>query len=614
MRHLWTALACVVIGLAARQQAPPVFHTSTQFVAVDVVVTGKDDAPVTDLTKDDFEITENGAPQKISDFAFVSVPLNDRIVDADAPALPPADVASNATSERTSRAIVVVVDDTALTEAVTKQDPPSAELFVELKKILASFLSSLTTDDQVAIVWQSRSDLSQDFTNDIPRLIASVNSRRTAMGLTAIGPTWRGPTFSLKYAVAALAGSPYARRAIVFLGTRACDPASMGTDMEAQECQDLYKRARQADVPIYTLDPRVLPPSPATDQFAELAINTGGLSFTNLSNPVKAMQQILTENGSFYTLGFYPEPLVSDGKYHDIHVTVKRPGVRVRSRDRYLADTAVKPASTPNRDMTAALSAGLDDPGLPVRVSVTPLSPSARLTRSLVTIEVKYPLPDGPSGDIRQLDDELRLGILALSPDAKIKASLQRPIRFTGKWRPDAHGVFVMNDVIDLPAEELIMRVGVTSKALGKTGTAHLSVKVPNYLDNALQLSPIVVGATSTTSDAVTALDFIRALVPFQPTTSRAFAPSDTLRVFARAYWRAADTVADSTLTIAGPSSVPPRHLMLKGTVPSLGRREAVLDTEVPLAGLTPGSYVLHIESRIAKGKPSIRELPFDVK
>jgi hypothetical protein len=226
-------------------------------------------------------------------------------------------------------------------------------------------------------------------------------------------------------------------------------------------------------------------------------------------------------------------------------------------------------------------------------------------------VEVNYPLPDG---DVRQVDDELRLGILALSPNAKIKASLQRPIRFTGKWRPDAHGAFVMNDIIELPAEQLIMRVGVTSNALGKTGTAHLTIDVPNYLDNALQLSPVVIGSNGATSDASTALDTIRALVPFQPTTSRVFATSETLRVFARAYWRASDLTAETTLTVTGPNGSSPRQWTLKGDVPAPGRRQAVLDTELPLEGLTPGAYVLHVETHLAKGKPAIRDLPFTIK
>jgi VWFA-related protein len=633
MRHLGTALACVVVGLvadailpagrlAARQQTPPVFRTATQFVAVDVVVTGKGDAPVTDLTRDDFEIRENGKPQKITNFAFVSIPIGERAVDLDGTPQPLGDVASNTTSASTSRAIVIVVDDGSLTNKMFDPYFPT-EVMTATKKALAEFLKTLSSDDQVAIVWQSRSDLSQDFTNDIPRLIRSVNNRKAAMGLPPIGPQWRARTESLKFAVAALAGSHYARRAIVFVGAAACNPgAAVGrADMpvlasdglfEVQECQDLIKRAKQADVPIYTLDPRVNPPD-ANDTLNELAINTGGRAFTRQSNPLSAVNQIVLENGSFYSLGYYPDPVVNDGKYHDFKVTVKRPGVTVRSRDRYLADTAARPASTANRDMTAELGAGLDDPGLPVRVSITPLSPTARATRSLVTVELAYPLPDG---DVRQLDDELRLGILALSPDAKVKASLQRPIRFTGQWRPDAHGTFVMNEIIELPAERLTVRVGVTSKALAKTGTAHMTIDVPNYGDNALQISPLLIGSSSMAKNTAvaTGLDTIRTLVPFQPTTTRAFSRPETLRVFARAYWRASDTTADATVAIVGLNAPPPRQITLKGEVPAPGRRQAVLDTEVPLTGLAPGSYVLHVETRLAKGKAAVRDVPFDVR
>lgn len=632
MRHVRTAhiavLANLVIALAvlthrvaAQQRTTPVFRSATQFVSVDVVATGKNDAPVTDLTKDDFEITENGKAQKITDFAFVSIPPGNRPVDVDAPPQPPSDVASNASTARSSRAIVIVVDDGSLTSRMLSLEP--SEVMTATKNALAKFLQTLTSDDQVAIVWQSRSDLSQDFTNDIPRLIRSVNNRKAAMGLPPLGPPWRARVESLKFAVGALAGSHQARRAIVFVGADACSPGVLvgsadepvlasGGGFEAQECQDLIKKAKQADVPIYTLDPRVNPPDEGS--LHALAIGTGGRAFTRQSNPIQAVVQIVTENGSFYTLGYYPEPIVSDGKYHEFKVTVKRPGVTVRSRDRYLADAATKPPSTPNREMTAALGAGLDDPSLPIRVSVTPLVPGNRVTRTLVTVELTYPLPDG---DSRKLDDELRLGILALTPDAKIKSSLQRPITFTGAWKPSAKGVLVMSDIIDLPTEQLTVRVGVTSRALGKTGTTHVPVDVPNYLDNDLQLSPIVLGLDNNdgnTSDAATSLESIRALVPFQPTTARSFSATETIRVFSRAYWRANDMSADVTMTITGPSPSSARHTTIAGEVPALGRRQGALDVRIPLTGLAPGAYVLRIDSHLTKGKPASRALPFTVR
>ncbi len=57
------------------QQAPstdrPKFGTSTAAVVVDVIVRDKKGHPVVDLTKDDFEVFENGTVQKVIDFERV---------------------------------------------------------------------------------------------------------------------------------------------------------------------------------------------------------------------------------------------------------------------------------------------------------------------------------------------------------------------------------------------------------------------------------------------------------------------------------------------------------------------------------------------------------------
>lgn len=603
----------IAAALAAAQQ--PVFRTSTQYVTVDVVVTGKGDVPVTDLKKEDFEITENGKPQTVADFSFVSIPVAHRTIDVDAPPQPPSDVASNGESARASRAIVILVDDPSLSAVMFCLDCP--DVMIALKKALTRFLQSLSPDDQVALVWQSRSDISQDFTNDIPRLIASVNSRQKAMGLTAIGPPWRPSTFSLKHAVAALAGSHFARRAIVYVGVSICDPAAAtSVDNQDVECRDLYRQAREADVPIYALDPRVLPPlePKKADTMAELAINTGGLHFLNQSNPLGAVDKIVTDNGSFYTLGFYPEPLVSDGKYHEIKVNVKRDGVRVRSRERYLADSATKSASTLTRDMTSALGAGLDDPSLPMRVSAAPLSDAARgLVRTLVTIEMTYPQKN--DSDLT-FDDELRVGILALSTDAKVKASFQRPISVKGKWKPAASGTFVINETIDLPPGQLALRVGVTSKLLGRTGTAHLPIVVPDFRSVELRVSPIVLGVVGNLpdADAVMGLDHVRALVPFQPTTSRTFTAADSLRVFMTGAWRSEPTSLNIEISIKGGAAPRIQTLTVPASVNQPGGRQARVDQIVSLRDLPPGAYVLAVSARAGKDRPVTRELPFVIR
>jgi hypothetical protein len=371
----------------------------------------------------------------------------------------------------------------------------------------------------------------------------------------------------------------------------------------------LYERARKANVPIYALDPRVLPPT-ADSTLAELAINTGGRHFMRQSNPLGAVDQIVIENGAFYTLGFYPEPMLRDGKYHQLDVTVKRPGMRVRSRDRYLADMESPPPSTPKRDMTKALGSGLDDPSLPIRAFIAPLAPALPpalrgTTQTLVTLELTYPVPKERAA----LQDELRVGILAISPDAMIKASFQRPITLTGAWKPTASGTFVLNETIALPSDALTMRVGITSRALGRTGTAHVSIDVPDYRKRDLQLSPLVVGSARQPLDAAMGLDALRGLVPFQPTTSRAFVNSDRLRVFALVY--AGSTAATFTAELRLDDKTLPSET-LAARSPTLGRREATLDRFVPLDGLVPGSHTLTVTVTDGKQKAQ-RAIPFEV-
>ena len=614
MRKL--AVLLTLIGgvvLTAQQQQPPVFRSTTQYVSVDAVVTDRQDQPVTNLAKDDFEIRENGVQQRIADFAYVSVPVGTRTVDVDAPPGPPSDVGSNAVLPRTSRAIVVFVDNSSLSTSMQQLDSP--EVLVAVKQALTTFVRTLSPDDQVAIVWQSRSDLSTDFTNDTERLVAAINSRREVIGLTPIGPPWRDRVTSLKFAVAALASSSYARRAIVFVGTRACNPTEDRTSFEGAECRDLYEKARNANVPIYALDPRVNPPR-GDDTLADLAVNTGGRHFMQQSRPTWAVEQIMIDNGSFYTLGFYPEPLITDGKYHRIEVTVKRPGLRVRSRDRYLADTATPERSTPNRDMTKALSAGLDDPSIPLRVFVAPLAlttaPALRgRARTLVTLELGYPVPR--AGESTVLDDELRLGILALTPDAKVKASFQQPISFTGKWKPTARGTFVINEAIDLPPGQLTLRVGITSRALRRTGTTHIEVEVPNYRKTDLQLTPIVLGVADVSQglDAAIGLDRIRSLVPFQPTTQRTFTPTDRIRVFTWAYWGSPETSLTTEIRlddrVVSQPSIPARTA-------ADGKRNAPIDLMVPLTGLAPGRHIVTLTASTRPNHSARRQVAVEVR
>jgi hypothetical protein len=339
---------------------------------------------------------------------------------------------------------------------------------------------------------------------------------------------------------------------------------------------------------------------------------TGGRAFTRLSDPLRAVQSIMVDNGSYYLLGFYPNPFVNDGKFHDVTVKVKRRGLRVRARAGYTSGDDKRPRpSTATRDMTASLGAGIDDPSLPIRAVIAPIADAPDGTRAVVSIEVSYPRPEDAR---RALDDELRMGVLAVTPDAKIKSSFQRPSTFKGTWQPEARGVLVLDDVIDLPRKPLSLRIGVTSRALAKTGTTHITVSVPDFRHNDLQLSSLILGSSRTAADVISGFDFIRSLVPFQPTTSRTFARTDTLRVFAKAFWKSQDEAVTAAVTLNGDSPGVAKAFTLPGTLEKDGHRRATLDTTLSLNDLSPGSYLLRVDVHSPKQKPAVREIPIEVK
>src|SRR5689334_17221375 len=51
----------------------PIFRTGINFVRVDVIVSDRNGNPVGDLKPEDFEVTEQGKPQKIETFKLVSL-------------------------------------------------------------------------------------------------------------------------------------------------------------------------------------------------------------------------------------------------------------------------------------------------------------------------------------------------------------------------------------------------------------------------------------------------------------------------------------------------------------------------------------------------------------
>ena len=129
-------------------------------------------------------------------------------------------------------------------------------------------------------------------------------------------------------------------------------------DME-QLLRDVYDEANKNNVAIYTVDPRGLAVSEfdvsdgnvdpgtdrqylnqTTDTLRTLAVESDGRAIVNRNDLVGGMKQIVRDVSAYYLIGYSSTIAPSDGKFHDIKVKVKRPGVQVRARKGYWALTA----------------------------------------------------------------------------------------------------------------------------------------------------------------------------------------------------------------------------------------------------------------------------------
>jgi hypothetical protein len=203
--------------------------------------------------------------------------------------------------------------------------------------------------------------------------------------------------------------------------------------------------------------------------------------------------------------------------------------------------------------------------------------------------------------------------VLALDNAGQVKARSNRGYTFKAPQSQREAATFLINGTIDLPAQALTLRIGVSSRALGRTGTLQLPVEVPKPSDAALQMGGVVIGLTGPARESAFGDDLVRGLVPFQPTTTRLFGQRSTLRVFAPLFWRGRDDVVKVMLTLRSADFVLQREESLKAVAQERGRQLTSLDTLIPLAKLA-GPITLRIQARLANGQTTEQIVGFDVR
>jgi len=404
---LVTVLAiCAGSALLAQQGSSPppvIFRAEVNYVELDAIVTDAQGNVVPNLSEADFEVLEDGKPQKISTFSHIDLPIEkaERPLFASAPIEP--DVQVNRAVE--GRIYLIVLDDLNTAVARTPQVKRTVRQFVE---------TAMGVNDVAAVVYTGRNDASQDFTNN-PRLLlaavdkfmgrklpsATLNKLDSARVDPTSGQMVAGPDIdqeersyraravmgSIRKLSEFMAGVRGRRKAMLWFGegidydiTQILDSngtlgnvgsaagvvrPSAASTIVLEDIRNAIAAAQRSNVAIYTIDPRGLfnagddlieaggttsdlgIPTAALQEEArnaqenlrQVAVDTGGFSVLNTNQFANAFDRIIRENSSYYLFGYYSTNDKRDGRFRKVQVRVKRPGVTVRSRTGYIAPT-----------------------------------------------------------------------------------------------------------------------------------------------------------------------------------------------------------------------------------------------------------------------------------
>ena len=372
-------LACVwILGLlcmpsyaqqaeegAAEQEQRPVFRTGTELVRVDVSVLDKSGNPVESLSADDFELRENGELQNITSFRLVQAtgqPTDDLSLPIRSPQHAAAEAARDdvrmflifwdeyhieqfvsamRAREQLQRFVLEAFGPTDLVALMDQLTPISALRFSRDRRTLAEQVHHLKGRRGVYIPTRSVIEESQlRNAQDIERVRAQVS------------------TSALKSAIMHLGTLRQGRKAVIFIGESL---GRLGQDAP-RVVSDLIRTANDANTAIYTVDPRGLQATVGgfagmASLLASLADATGAESI--ISNDMTAsLRRVVRHASAFYLIGYTPSDPRMDGKFREIKVRVRQPGVEVRARNGYWAPRAAEV----ERARALALAASMPSP------------------------------------------------------------------------------------------------------------------------------------------------------------------------------------------------------------------------------------------------------------
>ena len=542
------------------QTQPPVtFKVEVNYVEIDANVTDEQGNFVRTLTKDDFQVLEDGKPQPLTVFSMVDIPI-ERV---DPPlfsrtAIPP-DVTTNRKPFE-GRVFVLVIDDLNTRFNNSPRTRAAARQFVE---------RYVGANDIVAVVNTSGYGKSmQDFTSNRQLALKAID---TAMGNKAESSTQaalkdyymnrdmpgaasdanarfneaqrynnaRNSMRTLRNIADYMTGMRGRRKAVVFFSEgvnyNVTDPINnrYATDVQS-ELRALVASATRANVNVYSVDPRGVTTGmedaieigafPADgsispvglmdemrlehDSLRAVADETGGFAVLNQNDFRNGFSRILEDNSSYYVLGYYPTNDRRDGRFRNVQVKVSKPGLRVRARRGYVAPTAGKKetkSDTPDTARTSPeLRDALDSPvpisGLTISAFATPFKGVGKNVAIALSVEVDGSAIQFKQGAKGTFDNDLEVTMFAAAAsDGKIKDGTRDVLSLA--LRPQTHDAvrqhgFRIIRRMQVPPGKYQIRVGARESG-GRVGTVIYDLEAPDFSKPPIALSGIAIASTS---------------------------------------------------------------------------------------------------------------------
>jgi hypothetical protein len=334
----------------------------------------------------------------------------------------------------------------------------------------------------------------------------------------------------------------------------------------------------------------------------------------NTNEAAADMRDVFNESRSYYLLGFQPADPVSDGKYHQVDVTVNRKGVDIRTRQGFLAQPAPVaspgPAPAGRSTLASALSGSVPEQGIPLRVTVAAFAqPATNKADVAIVLGARE-----PAGAAANRDRDIDVLVTVLSPTARQLASVRQTARVPA--RPNAQGElsYELYSRLSLPPGRYEIRLALADTTVGQQGSVFTFVDVPNFSKGALSLSDIVVE----TSPALPAAppDAFATMLPIKPTARREFTRVDRVRLFMRAYQ--SDGSGTTSVTVATRVHDASNRVVFQQSL-AMDATEFGADhaadyrLDLPVGEFPAGEYLATIEA--SKGKLTVhRDVRFSVR